>query len=62
MKCNICGKEFDEWDTMQGFGIQTYIGFGSRHDMSMLNLHICCDCMDTIIDSCVISPIEENNK
>lgn len=30
--CNLCGKEFDEWDEQEGFGIHTRVGYGSKFD------------------------------
>lgn len=30
--CNLCGKEFDEWDEQESFGIHTRVGYGSKFD------------------------------
>lgn len=54
--CNICGKKFNEWDAQQRFGCFGPIGYGSKHDTEFLDLDICIDCMDKIIDACAISP------
>lgn len=63
--CNICEKEFDEFDTQEGFGFHyRSIGYGSGFDGSSIELDMCCDCFDKlmneyIIPKCKISPVEE---
>ncbi len=57
--CNKCGRPFDEWDINNGFSIKSHIGYGSEHDGSFLDLDLCCSCMDELIDSCRISPVDE---
>lgn len=64
--CNLCGKEFDNWDSQESFGIHTgKIGYGSKHDGDKLELDLCCDCFDKVIDDlipkCKISPLIEGN-
>lgn len=58
--CNICGKKFDEWDEQEDFTIHTHLGYGTKYDGETLNLNICCDCMNDIIDSCTVSPLVIN--
>ena len=36
-----------------------HIGYGSVHDGDIVNLHLCCDCFDKIVDECKVSPVEE---
>ena len=56
--CNLCGKEMDFWDVQEEFSIHNFnIGYGSKHDGDALELDLCCDCMDDLIDRCKISPI-----
>lgn len=55
--CNLCGKPMDMFDNAQGNHLEHRIGYGSEHDGENLNLHICCDCMDEIINRCVVSPL-----
>lgn len=56
--CNLCGKEMDFWDIQEEFSIQSFnIGYGSKHDGDALELDLCCDCMDELIDRCKINPI-----
>lgn len=60
--CNICGKRMDDFDIQENFTIKkSIIGYGSSHDGDGLNLHICCDCIDKIIDKCMIDPIVHQN-
>jgi len=59
--CNKCGKEFDVYDTQEDFSIhRSNIGYGSKHDGCDLELDLCCNCMDEIIDSCKISPVTDS--
>lgn len=56
--CNICGKKLDFFDTQEDFTHTGTIQYGSKHDGEQINLHICCSCMDKIIESCKITPIK----
>ena len=40
----------DVWDVQEDYTIHTRIGYGSKYDEEEIELHICCDCMDKIID------------
>lgn len=55
--CNMCGREFDMWDAQEDFTIERYLGYGTKYDGERLSLHLCCFCMEKIIDACEISPI-----
>lgn len=55
--CNKCGKKMDVWDIQAGFSIHQNIGYGSRYDGDNLNLNLCCDCMDKLIEECAIRPV-----
>ena len=57
--CNMCGKEFDEWDTIQNWNIHGRAVYGSKYDLELISVDLCCDCMDKVIDSCKISPVVE---
>lgn len=62
--CNVCGKDFDEWDTQEGFGFHYHVGYGSGFDGSRINLDLCCDCFDKLMNEYIIpnskiSPVEE---
>ena len=62
-KCNICGKTFDTFDDMFDFGLHTIIGYGSKRDGDTINLDVCTDCVDELLDEldkrCVITPFIE---
>lgn len=58
--CNKCGKVLDFWDKQENFSINTILGYGTKYDGDSLELDLCCDCMEKLIDECVISPIREN--
>ena len=56
-KCNKCGKEISH---VGFFGIKDYtMPYGSKYDFDTLNLVLCVDCLDELVDGCVISPITE---
>lgn len=42
-------------------GLHSHIGYGSKHDGDIIDLDICCDCFDVLIDKlakqCKINPI-----
>ena len=50
----------DVFDLQEHFSIHTRLGYGSRYDEDELELDLCCECMDKLIDECVIPPIIEN--
>lgn len=58
--CNICGKELDEADRHQCFSLYQKIGYGSKYDGMYVSIDLCSSCMDSLIDECKISPLEEN--
>jgi len=55
--CNHCGKKLDEWDLQEDFNIHKVVGYGSKYDLSEVNLQLCCDCFDQLADECEISPV-----
>lgn len=57
--CNMCGKKFDIWDIQECFQINRSLGYGTKYDGDSLNLNLCCECMERLIDMCTISPINE---
>lgn len=52
--CNMCGKEFNMWDTQEGFGFHYYVGYGSKHDLQELKCDLCCNCFDKLLDEYLI--------
>lgn len=57
--CNKCGKIFDIWDKQEAFFFEKHLGYGTKYDGDKLSLHLCCDCMEDLIDKCVIFPVNE---
>lgn len=57
MRCNKCGKEMDIWDRQEKFSIHDICGYGTKYDSSEIQLNLCCDCMEELIDTCVVSPV-----
>lgn len=57
--CNKCGKQFNLWDTQEDFSIKRHLGYGTKYDGGKLNIKLCCDCMEKLIDECGISPISD---
>lgn len=55
--CNKCGKEMDIFDLQEKFSLQRNIQYGSKYDGAYLDIDLCCNCMDELIDGCVISPV-----
>ena len=48
--CNMCGKTFDFWDHQRDFCFDRKIGYGSAHDFEHMQLNLCCQCFDNVID------------
>lgn len=62
--CNMCGKQFDLWDEQEAFGFHYCVGYGSVFDGSRIDLDLCCDCFDKLMEKYIIpnakhSPISE---
>lgn len=61
--CNKCGKLFNIFDSDLDFSIiHNELGYGTKYDGEALELHLCADCMDSIIDSCEISPVIQTKE
>lgn len=53
-KCDFCGKELDELDTQEGFGFHhPHIGYGSQYDGESIDIDLCCDCFDKMMEEYV---------
>ena len=59
-KCNMCGRDLDFWDLQEDFSIKRECGYGTIFDGDSLFLRMCCSCMEKLVESCVVSPVEEN--
>ena len=60
--CNMCGKDFDRLDERGNLGFHYKVGYGSVYDGEDINLDLCCDCFDELIEyivtKCKINPIK----
>lgn len=51
-KCDLCGKDFNEYDEQEGFGFHyNRVGYGSQYDGCEINIDLCCDCFDKIMQN-----------
>lgn len=58
--CNKCAKEFDMWDEQEGIIVFRKLGYGTVYDGETLDLNLCCGCVESLIESCIISPLKSN--
>lgn len=48
--CDMCGKEFDEFDRQENFGFHyPDIGYGSEFDNTSIHIDLCCGCFDKMM-------------
>lgn len=57
-QCNKCGKFLDLWDFQEDFSLRRFLGYGTKYDGERLEIKLCCECMEKLIDECKISPIK----
>lgn len=62
--CNMCAKDFNEFDRQENLGFHNHLGYGSIHDEEVIDLDICCECFDKMMDEyilpkCKIQPFIE---
>lgn len=55
--CNRCGKELDFFDCQEDYSIHKHVGYGSKLDYCIVDLQLCCECFDRLVEECVISPV-----
>ncbi len=48
-KCDLYGKEYNEWDNQARFGLHYDVGYGSKYDGERINIDMCCDCFDKLM-------------
>lgn len=58
--CNKCGKTLNEYDEEPCLSLYNVVGYGSIYDGERIELDLCSECMDKLIESCAISPIPNN--
>ena len=66
IKCNICGRPFNEWDIYMGDNrYDIFVNYPSCHDHSRIQFNFCVKCfdrvLDTIIPMCTIDPVVDDN-
>ena len=49
--CDVCGNKFDIWEQVNSFGIHNKPGYGSRYDTYKIDICLCTDCYDRMIDA-----------
>lgn len=49
--CNLCGKTVDEHMMECQFSIHTMMTYGSRHDGDLLDIDLCQECADKVIEA-----------
>lgn len=50
IKCDMCGKKFDDWDEESSLTIDRCMGYGSRRDGEHVHIDICANCFDKLLD------------
>ena len=55
-RCNKCGKKMDTFDVRNGLSYEKTMSYGSRFDFEHVRLDLCCECLDNLLESCVVSP------
>lgn len=55
--CNCCGKDMDFFDIQEDFTISRKVGYGSKYDTMIIDLRLCGDCFDKIVDGCSVTPV-----
>ena len=48
--CDMCGNKFDMWDEGEDFHFEHHFGYGTKYDLNDIDVHICCSCMEKILD------------
>ena len=59
--CNKCGRQIEYGDRFPGLSYEDKIGYGSKYDGCRIELDLCTDCLDWLIDVCVIDPTDDEN-
>lgn len=49
--CDICGREFDDWDKQENHHHSYNFGFGSKHDLEFIEFDVCASCFDKLVDA-----------
>lgn len=57
--CNVCGKVLTRCEEKNHVKINQVMGYGSQFDGDRVDMDICNECFDRLIESCKIDPIQE---
>ena len=58
--CNMCGKVFDDFDEQEDRSFHDYIGYGSKFDLHRIDLDMCCDCFDKLLEEYILPKAKFN--
>ena len=58
-KCDMCGKKYDYWDCVHDYRYKEDFGYGSKYDMFYLDMHLCIDCIDNMVEY-ILSKCKKN--
>ena len=59
-KCDLCGKELNEFDMQENFGLHySKIGYGSKFDGKTIDIDMCCSCFDKMMDKYITPKIKK---
>lgn len=57
--CDMCGKQFSIFDTQENFGFHYHnIGYGSKFDETSIDVDLCCNCFDKMMDEYVMPKLQ----
>ena len=60
--CNKCGRVIENKETFLGFTADLGIGYGSKYDGETIRIDLCTDCIDRLIETCVVSPLQTTTE
>ena len=60
-KCNLCGKEIDNYSYYDSLAIEDVLGYESKYDGKRIELDLCPECVDKLIEKCVLSPFVDED-
>lgn len=50
IRCNKCGSKLDVFDIQNDFSFRRKVKYGSKYDGSEVEIRLCCNCFDELID------------
>ena len=56
-RCNKCGRVISQYEGFLRLNNYT-MPYGSKYDSDILNMTLCVDCLDGIVEKCDINPID----